>query len=141
MVARGPQPEIGTVVRTKGRAMVVRVPEREYCAACNARFACATVGEKYRDMTVPNQIGAKTGDRVEILLRPRLRLASVLLVFLSPVVLAFAGYLLGWRLFGSEKPATLTAMGAFVIGFALAWGVTRVLENRQPSPVLVRKAR
>lgn len=128
------------MVRTKGRAMVVRVPKREYCAACNARFACATAGEKYRDMTVPNQIGAKTGDRVEILLRPRLRLGSVLLVFLSPVVLAFAGYLLGWRLFGSEKPATLTAMGAFVIGLALAWGVTRVLENRQPSPVLVRKA-
>ncbi len=140
MVASGGQPEIGTVVRAKGSTMVVRVQAREQCAACNARFACAAVGDKHREITVPNQVGAKPGDRVEILLRPRVRLGSVLMVFLVPVVLAFAGYLLGWRVFAAEKAAALAAMGAFVVGFAFAWGLTRLLENRQPSPVLVRKA-
>jgi positive regulator of sigma E activity len=137
--AKGIEPEIGTVVRTRGRAMVVRVQEHGRCTACGARFTCAPMGEKTREITLPNTISAKVGDKVEIVLRPQVRLSSVLAVLLLPVVLAFVGYALGWRLYGSEKPAVMTTLGGLVVGFVLAWGANHLLERRQDSPVRVRK--
>ncbi|MBC7187396.1 MAG: SoxR reducing system RseC family protein [Calditrichaeota bacterium] len=137
--ARAGGPEVGTVVEVRGGRMVVRLNERAACAACGARFACTPTGQQSRHVTVPNQIGAKVGETVELTVRPRVSLLSVGLVFLLPVLLGMVGYFVVWGLCRAEKPAVLATMLGFALAFVVAWRVNRFLEMRQESPVRVRK--
>lgn len=137
--ARAEGPEVGTVVEIEGGRMVVRLTERAACSACGARLACAPTGQQSRHVTVPNQIDAKVGDAVELTVRPKVSLLSVGLVFLLPILLGMAGYLVAWRLYGAERPAVLATMMGFALAFAVAWRVNRFLEMRQQSPVEVRR--
>jgi positive regulator of sigma E activity len=119
--------------------MVVRLDERAACSACGARFACTPTSQQSRQVTLPNQIGAKVGDTVELTVRPRVSLLSVGLVFLLPVLLGMAGYLVAWRLYRAERPAVFATMLGFALAFVVAWRVNRFLETRQQSPVQVRR--
>ncbi len=133
------RPEVGTVVQLKGQRMIVRLDARPQCSCCGARYVCTTVNDKVRELTLPNQVDAQVGDAVEIAVRPRVRMLSVVLVFGLPVTLAMLGYLVGWQIFQAEKPAVFATMGGVVLALVLAWAVNQLVENRHESPVHVRR--
>lgn len=61
------------------------------CDSCGQHDACAVCKKKLR-VTVPNEIGAKTGDRVTIESGSANILGSAAAVFVAPLVFAFIAY-------------------------------------------------
>ncbi|MDZ7337942.1 MAG: SoxR reducing system RseC family protein [candidate division KSB1 bacterium] len=133
------EPEVGTVVSLKGKRMLVRLPARQQCASCGARHLCTVTNEEARELILPNTVGARAGETVEVVVQPKVKLAGAFLVFTVPVLLGLVGYGVGRLLFGAEKPAVVATMGGFVLGLVVAWVVDRLTENRRESPVRVRR--
>ena len=95
-----------------GKAEVFLVRESACSGDCHKCSGCGAAKETVI-VTAENPIGAKTGDFVNLQTDSRQILGMAMLVYMLPLVLFFAGYVLGEQL---QLGGTL--MG--VAGFALA---------------------
>lgn len=113
------------------------------CEGCHLSGSCMSAGDVRCDKTFValNKLGAKVGDQVEIGLSTGEFFVSVLLIYLLPLVLLFAGFVLGTHLaplmekkFGMSMDSTAVAAifgGVFLCGsFALLYTFNRWCKKR-----------
>ena len=108
--------EIARVENVGSKGTMVSVKRRtacgDSCATCPSR--CKTQNNK---ILVNNNIGAKPGDYVEIEISTKNVLGSAFLVYLLPLIVFFAGYLIAEYLTKSEIIALIFGIIPFTLAF------------------------
>ena len=109
-----------------GTAQVMVVRQSACSGDCHKCSGCGAVEQKLL-LTVQNPIGARPGEVVTISSDSAPVLKGAAILYLLPLVLFVAGYLIGmqWQLGG------LTGLGAFALGIAGAVAYDRLVVNRQ----------
>jgi positive regulator of sigma E activity len=113
-----------------GRALV-EISGGESCSGCSRRHACFGLtggGVKTRKVWAENRIEARPGDMVEVELKTSSTIGVIAVTFLLPVVMLFAGYLVGAP--GGAGSAALGALAGLAAGGLIAVGVNRALCRR-----------
>lgn len=85
---------IGLVTAVKNGNAQIHFLRGSACAHCGA---CLTVGESEMEVTLPNTLGAKQGDRVVVDLSPKRVMQASLLAYAVPLLLLIGGVLIGSR--------------------------------------------
>ena len=85
---------IGLVTVVKDGTAQIHFLRGSACAHCGA---CLTVGESEMEVTLPNTLGAKQGDRVVVDLSPKRVMQASLLAYAVPLLLLIGGVLIGSR--------------------------------------------
>lgn len=85
---------IGLVTAVKDGTAQIHFLRGSACAHCGA---CLTVGESEMEVTLPNTLGAKQGDRVVVELSPKRVMQASLLAYAVPLLLLIGGVLIGSR--------------------------------------------
>lgn len=141
--------ETGRVIGLEGDTAHVFFRRTSMCAKCGA---CG-MGSTQDDITVDvaNTLGARVGDEVEVQFTSRKALASSAIGYLFPLLMLFAGILIGYAVppFGSLIPDAMAAIfgliftaGAFLVlkllnpvfmkRFGNTYTMTEILSGRQP---------
>ncbi len=110
-----------------GTAVVIRVRESACSGDCHKCSGCGAEAQTMLLRAV-NAIGAKPGELVVISAKSAPVLAGAAVLYMMPLVLFFAGYLLGELLWGK---GALTACAAFALGIALAVVYDRLVAKKQ----------
>lgn len=137
------------VVAVAGRQALVESSRQSACGQCSAAGACGTsllsrqFGQRAVRLEVDNPIGAMVGDRVVLGLPERLMLRGALRLYLPPLLLLFAGALLGEQLAGllalaAEPWSILGGLLGLSLWPLLMHGTGDGLAGQRP--VLLRKA-
>lgn len=102
------------------KTVLVRRDSFESCSTCASKSHCATpISDADKLFTAPYIAGLQTGDTVELIITPGKRIIGSIIVFLLPLVMLIAGYLIASRLFSGNEPAAATgAIMLMVITFA-----------------------
>ena len=108
-----------------GSAKVMLVRQSACSGDCHKCSGCGAV-EQTMLLTARNPIGAKAGDLVNISSQSGPVLKGAAILYLLPLVLFIALYLVGmrWQLGG------LTGLGGFVLGLAVAMAYDRLVVKR-----------
>ena len=85
---------IGLITSIKDGTAQIRFLRGSACAHCGA---CLTVGDSEMEISLPNTLGAKEGDRVAVDLSPKRLVQASLLAYAVPLVLMIAGVFIGSR--------------------------------------------
>lgn len=112
---------IGIVTSVKGGAAQIHFLRGSACAHCGA---CLTVGETEMEVSLPNTLGAKEGDRVVVDLSPKRVVQASLLAYAVPLVLLIAGVLIGSRY--ADWAGLMLGVGACGIGYL----ILRIVEKK-----------
>ena len=112
---------IGIVTAINGGDAQIRFLRGSACAHCGA---CLTVGESEMEITLPNTLGAKVGDRVSVDLSPKRVVQASLLAYAVPLVLLIGGVLLGSRI--ADWVGLLFGVVACGIGYL----ILRIIEKQ-----------
>jgi len=111
-----------TAVHEDGSA-TVRVSRRAACEGCHKAAdgncsVCTLLGGKAElENRADNALGAAVGDTVTVETASGRVLLYAFLVFVAPLLLAIAGYLIGRAAFGTERGGLFTALGLFAAAF------------------------
>ena len=90
------------------------------CAHCGA---CLTIGETEMEISLPNTLGAKEGDRVAVDLSPKRVVQASLLAYAVPLILLIGGVLLGSRY--ADWVGLAMGVGACGVGYL----ILRIVEK------------
>jgi sigma-E factor negative regulatory protein RseC len=131
--------ETGKVVSTKNDRAEVEVAARGECEHCTAHGICNWTGTSLRKVLAVNRAGAAAGDVVELETVEGDGAKSNLLVFGIPVLLMFAGVLIGGLVLHKDVWSGILAG----VGLALGFGIVKIIDtavNRsgRSLPVIVR---
>ena len=85
---------IGLVTSVKDGTAQIHFLRGSACAHCGA---CLTVGDSEMEISLPNTLGAKEGDRVAVDLSPKRVVQASLIAYAVPLVLLIAGVIIGSR--------------------------------------------
>lgn len=121
----------GVIRQLQGNRALVELSGGESCSGCSQRHACfsLTGGEvKTRKAWVENRVGADVGDLVEVELKTSATISTIAVTFLLPVIMLFAGYLVGAP--SGTAGAAVGAMAGLLVGGLLAVGLNRALCKR-----------
>jgi len=132
--------ENGKVISTKNDRAEVEVAAKGECEHCTAHGICNWTGTNVRKVLAVNKVGAGTGDMVELEATEGTGAKTNLLVFGIPVVLMFAGVLIGGLVLRKDMWSGILAG----VGLALGFGIVKVIDvavNRtgRSLPVIVRR--
>ena len=140
----------GTVLAVSGDRADVEVRRRAMCDGCpndsSDPNACGHVcamssilgDRKSMTVRVKNTADAHPGDTVELETPDRTVLASAFLVFILPLILAAALYLVADRLFTSDYAPWLAA----TLGFAISLAIVAAAESKaKTDPTRLRMTR
>lgn len=109
------------VIAVNGEMCTLATERKEACVGCQAN--CLGCG-KTVTITIPNALGAKIGDEVEISTLNSVFLSLCALLFLLPLVLGFCAFLLGNTLWG-ESGGTIGAIAVFCLSFLIGIVISR----------------
>ena len=128
---------IVTAVQEDGVA-TVSVERRAACDGCHKNAdgsgcsICTLLGGNHcTEAKAKNTLGAAVGDIVEIESRSARMLGYAALVFLVPLLVAFAGYLLGFYVFSLGDLAVLCGIGALVVSFLPIWLYSKLIVSKR----------
>ena len=107
-----------------GTAQVIHIRQSACSGDCHKCSGCGAVQETMV-FTAKNPIGAKPGDVVTVETKTGPVLAAAAIMYMLPLVLFFAGYILG----ASWLPG-LTGCGGFVLGVILAVLYDRLVAKK-----------
>ena len=85
---------IGLVTSVSDGTAQIRFLRGSACAHCGA---CLTVGDSEMEISLPNTLGAKEGDRVAVDLSPKRVVQASLIAYAVPLVLLITGVIIGSR--------------------------------------------
>jgi sigma-E factor negative regulatory protein RseC len=133
--------ETGKVVSTRNDRAEVEVAAKGECEHCTAHGICNWTGTSVRKVLAVNQVGAGVGDTVELETTEGSGAKTNLLVFGIPVVLMFAGVLIGGLVLRKDMWSGILAG----VGLALGFGIVKIVDiavNRsgRSLPVIVGMA-
>lgn len=138
------------VTRTDQDHVFVKVNEQPGgCGRCHEEGGCSSGAltqifrsRNCREFRLPNNIGARDGDKVMVSLADGVTLKAALAVYMLPVVCILLGAWLGTWLAGpsgSDRLATLGAVTGFIVSMVLvAVYRRRHAANAMAQPVLSR---
>lgn len=115
------------VSNSDGTAQAVHVRESACSGDCHKCSGCGAVKQAML-IDAFNPIGAQPGDMVEIRSETGPVLMGAVVLYMVPLLLFFAGYLLGDALWGM---GALAGCAAFVLGFGLAAVYDRLVAKKQ----------
>lgn len=102
------------VIEIKGDSAIVEVERTSACAGCSESHNCVACKKKIC-VTARNAAGAEVGDRVVIESPSERILGYAALVFVLPLVLAFAGFLISRALGTTDDISLYICIGIFVL--------------------------
>ena len=112
---------IGLVTAITDGTAQIRFLRGSACAHCGA---CLTVGDSEMEISLPNTLGAKEGDRVAVDLSPKRVVQASLLAYAVPLLLLIAGVLIGSRI--ADWAGLALGIGACGIGYL----ILRIVEKK-----------
>ena len=112
---------IGLVTSVKDGTAQIHFLRGSACAHCGA---CLTVGDSEMEISLPNTLGAKEGDRVAVDLSPKRVVQASLLAYAVPLVLLIAGVLIG------SKIADWAGLVLGVAACGLGYLILRIVEKK-----------
>ena len=112
---------IGLVTSVKDGTAQIHFLRGSACAHCGA---CLTVGESEMEISLPNTLGAKEGDRVMVDLSPKRVVQASLLAYAVPLVLLIAGVLVGSRI--ADWAGLILGVAACGLGYL----ILRIVEKK-----------
>lgn len=123
--------EQGVVERVKGGKALLRIERTSACATCESRGSCEMGPGKKMMVEVTNDLGARTGDRVEVSVPTGSILKLSLLVYLFPILSLIAGAYAGGEC-AQRLAFDTTLVSIFGGGMmaAIAFIVLRHLDRR-----------
>lgn len=132
--------EIGCVVSVKDDAAVVSMPMSPECRKCGV---CLAAGDG-RDVLVlaKNAAGAGVGDAVEIEIEAGKAVAAAFVIYMIPVFMTIAGFIVGNAITGGAEDANLPIALAVVFLVASFVGVwlydVRLRRTQRHTAVVTR---
>ncbi len=123
-------------VLADGTAQVLRVRESACSGDCHQCSGCGASQQKML-LTAHNPIGAKPGDQVVIEAESAYVLKAAVLLYILPVVLFIAGYLIGEWLW---KNGILLSLGGLLLGFGLVGAYDRHCSKKHTIYTITRLA-
>lgn len=124
--------ETGKVIKIEENRAVVLLSASEFCDTCPPNLGrrecriCMFDDKGQRTLKIDNDIGAKIGDEVEILIPEGMISRLSFFVFILPIMTFLIGYFIVWSMSKSEK---LGALGG-AITFALTFYALFVYEKK-----------
>ena len=112
---------IGLVTSVSDGTAQIRFLRGSACAHCGA---CLTVGDSEMEISLPNTLGAKEGDRVMVDLSPKRVVQASLLAYAVPLVLLIAGVLVGSRI--ADWAGLVLGVAACGLGYL----ILRIVEKK-----------
>ncbi len=112
---------IGLVTAVSDGTAQIHFLRGSACAHCGA---CLTVGESEMEVTLPNTLGAKQGDRVVVDLSPKRVIQASLLAYAVPLLLLIGGVLIGSRI--ADWAGLALGIAACGIGYL----ILRIVEKK-----------
>ena len=112
---------IGLVTAITNGTAQIRFLRSSACAHCGA---CLTVGDSEMEISLPNTLGAKEGDRVMVDLSPKRVVQASLLAYAVPLVLLIAGVLVGSRI--ADWAGLVLGVAACGLGYL----ILRIVEKK-----------
>ena len=112
---------IGLVTSVTDGTAQIRFLRGSACAHCGA---CLTVGDSEMEISLPNTLGAKEGDRVMVDLSPKRVVQASLLAYAVPLVLLIAGVLVGSRI--ADWAGLVLGVAACGLGYL----ILRIVEKK-----------
>lgn len=94
--------DMAIVKEVRGREVLVELPKSESCDSCAVHGFCHQ-NDTPRQHWIKTDIELKAGDHVRIFLAPALKITSSIIVFLLPVVIMLAFYLIPKYVFSSSE--------------------------------------
>lgn len=108
--------DIGIIIKTHGDLATVQMVRSKACDSCKA---CDAFGQKTMRIIAFNEIHAQEGDRVEFEIQPQNVYRHTFLIFIFPLLMMIAGYLIGISL--TPEPS---GEGAGILGAAAFFGLS-----------------
>ena len=123
--------ETGTVVSVEGKTAIVALGSREGCSTCGLHGVCTVTGGGKRELSLDTGgHRIKAGDCVEIETPARSLLTAAFLVFILPLVVASAAYMLISSQTGRNGPALAGFFGGFIVTEGLVALIDRLARKR-----------
>ena len=112
---------IGTVTSVANGTVQIHFLRGSACAHCGA---CLTVGESEMEISLPNTLGAKEGDRVAVDLSPKRVVQASLLAYAVPLLLLIVGVLVG------SKYADWAGLALGIFACGIGYLILRIVEKK-----------
>ena len=112
---------IGLVTSVTDGTAQIRFLRGSACAHCGA---CLTVGDSEMEISLPNTLGAKEGDRVAVDLSPKRVVQASLIAYAVPLVLLIAGVLIGSRI------ADWAGLALGIVACGISYLILRFVEKK-----------
>lgn len=105
--------EEGIVKESKNGIATIVISDSENCKECTAKLYCKPGNSNERSLTVKDNFGVNTGDRVRVSINGSQILRVSFLIYGIPLILLLAGLFLGMQVFQINKElfSTLLAVG------------------------------
>ena len=135
----------GIVLTTDGKTATVSVLRASACEGCHRHAegctACSLLaGDRRHTAKVQNPIGALPGERVTVEASDSHILACAAVLFVLPVLLALASYMIGVSLFGDGSSAPiLFGIGGLLVSALFSCLLSAYLSHRAPLSVIVAR--
>jgi sigma-E factor negative regulatory protein RseC len=112
---------IGLVTSVSDGTAQIRFLRGSACAHCGA---CLTVGDSEMEISLPNTLGAKEGDRVAVDLSPKRVVQASLIAYAVPLVLLIAGVFIGSRY------ADWAGLALGIVACGISYLILRIVEKK-----------
>ncbi len=128
--------QIATVKSVSGQTAMVTVKRADACSGCHtgACFGC----NRMVSAVAQNPLDAKPGDVVDVESSDRRILGYAFLVFLLPILLAFAAYALATKLSTLSFLPYICAFSTLAISFVILCMTQNRIAGKQPALVICR---
>ncbi len=122
--------ETGTVIEVDGPGARVKVVPSGACSSCEAKTLCMGGDRGEKVIEARNEIGAGVGDTVVVTIKSSHAVIAMLALFGLPIVLGFAGTLVGIQ-FNNNTVSAVLGLGGVAVGLGAAKVVDRYWAGRK----------
>ncbi len=112
---------IGLVTSVTDGTAQIRFLRGSACAHCGA---CLSIGDSEMEISLPNTLGAKEGDRVAVDLSPKRVVQASLIAYAVPLVLLIAGVIIGSRF------ADWMGLALGIVACGISYLILRFVEKK-----------
>jgi len=124
--------EVGRIVSINDNDAVVRIQASDGCKSCQMGSCCHVAGPGNREVNLPlGDLQCAVGEWVEIDTSARSVLTAAVLVFILPLVLSTAAYLIVQSVFQKPNIAVASFFGCFVLSEALVALIDHLFGRRR----------
>ena len=123
--------ETGKVISVEGDIAMVTLSDHGGCKSCGLHGVCTTTGTGRRQLSLDRgQHPLKPGDSVEIETPARSLLTAAFLVFILPLIISSAAYVVTWNITKSDGISLGAFFGAFILSEGFVALIDRIFGKR-----------